>query len=177
MVERRFRSFMPNIKPPLRPSDASGKVKMTSKAELQERVCPRRHFYGVDLAKLIHPLGSSREFIRDWMVCPAKLSDRPISDTPGDCSVVTWRVPGESLDAYIRRNDETHKLLKRLNELFDGPKEFKRLVTRTYWLAHKAGGRANSYWGESAESKARSCYKSIAVTGPHTITFTEGDGL
>lgn len=49
-------------------------------------------------------------------------------------------------------------------------------ITRTYWLAHYGGDRpAEVAWDIRPSGPHRPHLR--AITGPHTVTFTEGDGL
>lgn len=54
-------------------------------------------------------------------------------------------------------------------------------ITRTFWLTHHDDGQAASHWGDHAEAEARDYAKHdssvIAITGPHEVTFAEGEGL
>lgn len=52
--------------------------------------------------------------------------------------------------------------------------EVKPPITRTYWLVHYRAGDAILYWARKEKPVDTAA---IAITGPHEITFQEGDGL
>lgn len=73
------------------------------------------------------------------------------------------------------REDEKHDLI-----------EQKPKITRTYWLVHfgrptistqRTGSVLASYEDAKSYAADRSEYGDIAITGPHTIEFEEGEGI
>jgi hypothetical protein len=55
--------------------------------------------------------------------------------------------------------------------------EVKPKITRTYWLAHNSYGSPPGAMWEKPKDMGRVHPDVIAITGPHEITFTEGEGL
>jgi hypothetical protein len=51
--------------------------------------------------------------------------------------------------------------------------EVKPKITREYWIQHFMGGHAAIH----PRMVPPPCSNTVAITGPHEITFTEGDGL
>lgn len=52
-------------------------------------------------------------------------------------------------------------------------------ITRTYWLVHWPSQTVRAYGFESKEEaeRYRGEHSIVAITGPHTIEFTEGEGI
>lgn len=55
--------------------------------------------------------------------------------------------------------------------------EVKPTITRTYWLVHFRNGDIDIRRAAERCEEMRSKPNVIAITGPHEITFTEGEGL
>lgn len=73
-------------------------------------------------------------------------------------------------------NADTGKASSRFDDLADTVLiEVRQKITRTYWLVHYAQG-SYCYWQDDAPAKPVDT-AAIAITGPHEITFTEGEGL
>lgn len=59
--------------------------------------------------------------------------------------------------------------------------EVKPKITRTYNLLHWKAGHASAYPSDESLARYRELMRTqndpLAITGPHTIEFTEGEGL
>jgi hypothetical protein len=84
----------------------------------------------------------------------------------GSWSIGTWKADGLATSAGIHNLD-----------LIPVPKKHKRTV----WLLHHQGDfcdRVDVFWShEDAMTCKESKLTRLAITGPHEIEFTEGEGL